>query len=245
MIFYFTGTGNSLSAAKSILNDGERLISIAAAVKSGQFRFEAGKGEPVGFVFPVYWYTLPVTVADFVRKLELKCDGYVYAVITCGGGIGQAGGLLKSELYKRGIELNAVFPLVTADNAVFYYNIAPAAKAKQLLREADGRLKLIIGKIRQNTATEIGGKALAEIFARLYRLSCGTSKFYVSDACVSCGKCAENCPADAIEIRGGRPVWVKPVCVKCASCINRCPVQAIQYGKATEKRNRYVNPNLP
>lgn len=37
MIFYFTGTGNSLYAAKKLLVDGERLINIAEAIKNIEY----------------------------------------------------------------------------------------------------------------------------------------------------------------------------------------------------------------
>ena len=39
MILYFTGTGNSLFAAKRLLADGEELINIADAMKNGKYEF--------------------------------------------------------------------------------------------------------------------------------------------------------------------------------------------------------------
>ena len=40
-----------------------------------------------------------------------------------------------------------------------------------------------------------------------------------------------------------KPVWDKD-CTMCLACINRCPQEAIQYGKSTEKRGRYLHPDL-
>lgn len=57
MIFYFTGTGNSLQVAKNIGNcQGEELISISSLMcKEKEFyEFSLENTEKVGFVFPVY-----------------------------------------------------------------------------------------------------------------------------------------------------------------------------------------------
>ena len=66
----------------------------------------------------------------------------------------------------------------------------------------------------------------------------------MDDTCIACSKCEANCPAGAIRMENGRPVWAKKKCLKCCGCINRCPVAAIQYGKKTAARGRYVNPVL-
>ena len=71
-----------------------------------------------------------------------------------------------------------------------------------------------------------------------------TKPFHADDSCIHCGKCASVCPAGAITMVEGRPVWTKNKCLKCCGCINRCPVSAIQYGKRTASRGRYVNPVL-
>ena len=72
MIFYFTGTGNSLWAAKQLAKDGEKLISIADARKNEEYKYSVHDKENVGFVFPVYCYTLSDVVLDFVSKLSWK-----------------------------------------------------------------------------------------------------------------------------------------------------------------------------
>ena len=108
MIFYFTGTGNSLFAAKTLARDGEEVISVIEAVRSKAFRYALKEGEPLGFVFPVYFYTVSDPVLELVRNLTVENASFVYAVIPCGASIGAAGGFLKSELKKRGLELQRV-----------------------------------------------------------------------------------------------------------------------------------------
>jgi len=246
MIFYFSGTGNSLVAARRLAVRGERLVDMAAARNNREFRYEVKKGEKVGFVFPVYWYTVGDVVMDFVRHLELTGQRYVYAVITCGGGIGFAGGVLSHELKKRGIRLHCVFPLLMPDDSVFYYDIGPEEKIRQRLSDCEVRLgnlweEISCGRIRRR------GFIFAFLgypLRAMYHLAGGTKKFRATNRCVGCGKCAAFCPDHAIELRNGKPVWTKSRCTKCSGCINRCPMQAIEYGRGTEGRLRYHHPEV-
>ena len=51
--------------------------------------------------------------------------------------------------------------------------------------------------------------------------------FKITDACVSCGTCAENCPVEAISEGDGIYVIDADVCVDCGTCVDNCPVEAI------------------
>ncbi len=245
MIFYFTGTGNSLYAAQKLADDGERVISMVDAAHEKQFRYTLEPGEPLGFVFPVYFYTVSDPVLDFVRNLTAENADYVYAVIPCGASIGPAGGFLKSELKKRGLDLQRVDPLVVPDGALIFYDIdAPETLALQLDAAAE-KLEAIKDAVARREPNRITGSAAAgKAGLAAYHLCQSTKKFYADDKCVSCGRCAEICPVGAIRIEGGKPVWIKDKCFKCCACINRCPAHAIQYGSKTAARGRYVNPVL-
>lgn len=242
MIFYFTGTGNSLLAAHRLSSPDESLINMADAVNNEKFLYTVPEKENVGFVFPVYFYSIPDIVYRFCRKLKLKNHGYVYAVITCGGSIGGSGGLLREMLAKRKIKLNNVFELLMPDNAMLFYNIPKGNEVSERLVNAEKHITEIKNKITAHEEKPVKGGATAKIGRTAYRLFRSTKKFYADNSCVGCGLCARNCPDKAIEMKGGKPHWIKDVCTKCTACINRCPSKAIQYGKATIKRNRYVNP---
>lgn len=241
MIFYFTGTGNSLMAAKAVARSGEELINIAEARKQGNCKYELTENERVGFVFPVYCYTVPDAVLDFVRKLEISGFGYCFAIITCGGGIGSTGNYFAKELSAKGITLNYLSPVVMPDNAVFYYDLDPQEKMDTMLAEAEKSLVAIRTELDAETKQSIKPKS-AMLFRGMYHSMNKTKGFYVTDACIHCGICAKNCPDGIIKMSEGKPTWSEKACTKCAACINRCPVSAIQYGKATEKRRRYINP---
>lgn len=239
MIFYFTGTGNSLYAAKKLAAEGEEIINMADR-RNCENSYEL-HGERVGFVFPVYFYSLGDVVYEFVKSLNLTGANYVYAVVTCGASIGGSGALLREKLAERGVELDAVFPLVMTDNAMLYYNISDSKTAEKELAEADNKLAEIKALVRNHESTEFGSSSAAKLGRKTYHAFSSTKKYRVTDKCISCGKCEKNCPDKAIRLINGRPTWINSRCTFCMGCINRCPVSAIEYGKRTVGRNRYEN----
>ncbi len=245
MIFYFTGTGNSLFAAKMLAHDGEEVISMIDAVRGKAFHYTLKEGEKLGFVFPVYFYTVSDPVLELVRNLTVENAGFVYAVIPCGASIGAAGGFLKSELKNRGLELQRVDALVVPDGALIFYDIDSPENMRKTLEAATKELASIKQAIDRREGNVIkGSPTLGKLGLAAYHACMGTKPFHADEKCVGCGKCASICPAGAISMVDGRPAWTKKKCLKCCGCINRCPVKAIQYGKKTIHRGRYVNPVL-
>ena len=242
MIFYFTGTGNSLYAAQKLADGGEEIVSIVEALRSKTFHYTLKEGEKLGFVFPVYFYTVSDPVLELVRHLTVENAG---AVIPCGASIGAAGGFLKSELKKRGLELQRLDALVVPDGALIFYDIDAPEKMEQQLAAATKELASIKQAVDRREGNRItGSPVLGKVGLAAYHACMSTKAFYADEKCVGCGKCASICPSGAIEMVGGRPAWTKSKCLKCCGCINRCPVSAIQYGKKTASRGRYVNPVL-
>ena len=49
--------------------------------------------------------------------------------------------------------------------------------------------------------------------------------FNITDACVKCGSCADQCPVEAIS--EGEIYHIDPdTCIDCGNCANVCPVGA-------------------
>lgn len=251
MIFYFTGTGNSEYTARRIAEKaGIDVISIGESAKAGKHSFYLADDEPLGFVFPIYAWSVPEIVQRFISVLELEnySNQYVFAVFTCGASIGTAYDDLNKGLEDIGIELKYARDLVMPENYIVMFKTEPEERQNKIFAAAEGVIEDIAEAIGAKTeAVVISGKspigAVSRAMNFLFRkYALGTKKFRAKDSCISCGFCEKVCPVSAITMADGKPHWRENKCAKCMACINRCPVQAIEYGKSTKKRQRYTHP---
>ena len=54
--------------------------------------------------------------------------------------------------------------------------------------------------------------------------------YVLSDACVSCGRCAAECPVSAISEGDSQYVIDADTCIDCGTCAATCPTGAISEG---------------
>lgn len=253
MIFYFSGTGNSYAAAKTLADGlGESLTDIAKAIRENAFSYTLEPGEKLGFVFPVYAWAPPQAVTDFIKKIELYFpqDPYTFAVCTCGASAGDAMSVLEASLESNGLSLDSGFSLLMPDNYVAGFDVEPKKEQQEKLLHAKEILQLILRAVtleRKNFFRVKRGKN-ARFLTNVVNLgfrhfATRTKPFYVTKGCIGCGLCETVCTDGCISMAGGRPVWTKDRCNMCLACLNRCPTASIQYGKKTEKRGRYVHPS--
>jgi Formate hydrogenlyase subunit 6/NADH:ubiquinone oxidoreductase 23 kD subunit (chain I) len=50
--------------------------------------------------------------------------------------------------------------------------------------------------------------------------------YKITDECIACGACAEECPVSCITEKDGKYVINADECVECGSCADVCPVDA-------------------
>ena len=252
MIFYFTGTGNSLYAANSITeSQGDRLISIAKEMEKnkGVYDYELGENELLGFVYPVYAWAPPKIVLDFISKLKITGRPYVFSLCTCGDEEGNATKVLRKTLAAKGLPLDSAFGLRMPNNYIIGFDIDSKDVVTEKLETAENKLieiNQIIIQRHKNIDLTIPGSfpaiKTAIVNPMFNRFALNAGKFYADDSCTGCGICERICPLHTIKVNG-KPVWGKN-CTQCLGCINRCPVHAIQIGKGTIPKGRYKHPRL-
>lgn len=251
MIFYFSGTGNSQYVAKRLSEaTGERLISISGCLCSGELTFPE-KGERIGFVFPTYFFGIPVIVREFIEKLNLNGyeDNYVYAITTCGGSCGNLFARLRKVLALRGITLNGGDKVLMPDNYILMFNLLTKEdKQAKMLELAERRIDELVPQITGGGLKSPRGNFIKWLVTAtnypFYKYGRNTKHFYALVDCNGCGICQKVCPGRVIEIKMRLPVWTAERCTQCLACLHHCPKRAIQHKPRTEKRGRYLNPNL-
>lgn len=254
MIFYFSGTGNSLYIAQRIAqHHNEALVSISAAMYTGEeaCEYNLKDQETIGFVFPIHAWGPPTMVLDFIRKLKLNHyrGNYIYAVATCGGNIGNTMKVINGCLKNKTMNLNARFSVVMPNNYILMGNVDSKKREQEKLAAAENTLNSINETIDQRATGEFGlvkgflPWLLTGVINPMFQKNAmKPAKFYVNDHCSGCGICEKVCNCHTIHV-DGKPQWGTN-CSQCLACIHHCPSKAIQYGKGTEKKGRYTHPQV-
>ena len=261
VIYYFSGTGNSMRAAYRIaaaLTDTE-IVSMRCAPSE----VPATDAEVIGFVFPVYGWTMPETAVRFIKGLSLNPGAYIFAISTPAFINGHSFEVLDGILKEKGASLAYGKILHSVGNAVTAYSPMPFSKLR--VPETEKKLKAISADIvGMKTRKYPRASALIRMLYPsmmpkfLSFLHEADKGFVVTDQCVACGTCARVCPCKNIGMEDGKPSF-RHQCNFCMSCVAYCPVKAINYAaspelketqsdflfknaKLTRKRKRYHNP---
>ena len=248
MIFYFSGTGNSKWAAKTLaLETGDTLVSIPEVIKS-DCSFTLKKDEHVGFIFPIHGWRVPNIVKEFLTKLTIKTLGedtshvkhYCFCLVTAGDSIGKAmerfQQQLKSVTVNDALSLKAVCSLIMPESYVGLPGMDVDTKEKELKKKelASKQLKEFSNILKQRPhkdSNQIWGwnqlirGPIPSFFSGpvggfFERFLITDKPFHVdSRRCVKCGICANVCPVG--DIKGGlgfEPEWLHNG--KCLTCFS-------------------------
>ena len=150
-------------------------------------------------------------------------------------------------ILQNGILLDAAYSIRMPDNWTVWFDLSDPEKVAAQNAKADIQIKKVTEQIRKET---LGNHQMPRVpyFMQTFTDAAftsarQTSNLHLEGSCIGCGLCAKICPVNAIEIKDGKPVWVKDHCALCFGCLHHCPKFAIQYGNgATKKHGQYVHP---
>mgnify|MGYP002348062011 FL=1 len=247
-IFYLSATGNSLFVARELakLLDEANLIPINTHTLAKMHDMEG----MIGFVFPVYFCGIPMLLREFIRKLQIKPNTYIFSVATLGGGDFMSHQQIDQVLNEKQAKLSYHASIVMPGNYQLMYNTASQERQLKLFANAGKSVDAIAHDINQQKVTPL--KPRKGLFARLldsyYRKSYANHggkdyNFHSTEACIHCELCADICPVQNIQMKDGKPVW-QGKCQLCLACLHWCPKQAIQYSNKTQKKRRYHHPEV-
>lgn len=242
MLFYFTGTGNSLYAAKQIE---EHPVSIPQVMRSDNLEFTA---DAIGIVCPIYGHEVPNMVRDFLHKAVFHTD-YFYMVLTYGNRHGGAAELAEKLCKACSIQPSYINVLLMVDNWLPAFDMEEQCKID---KQIDRQLSAIIEDIHSRKAwiypvsdtdraahqqfLSVKNSMPADAWQHLIR---------VTDSCVGCGVCESVCPSDSIHIVNGKAVHTPGNCQTCLACVHACPRKAIGLNMPEKNPNaRYRNGHI-
>lgn len=247
IIFYYTGTGNSLWSAR-LLAAGLGDVTLFPMKQADALA--AGDAEAVGFVFPVHMWGIPAPVVQFIEKLSLRPRVYLFALAVNAGQVSRTLLQLRGILAGRGLKLAAGYSIVLPSNYIPWGGPGPAGRQKTRFDSARAKIAEAADGIagRRSGPVEKGPLWQRIVFTAIYKMTFKQvhkmdKDFWSDDECNACGVCVKICPVKNIELKTGRPIW-RHNCEQCLACIQWCPRESIQFGKKTPAYERYHHPEV-
>jgi ferredoxin len=246
IIYCYTGTGNSLAAAQAIAIHLGDTIVVPMSDKE-LTREDAVNAEIIGFVFPVHHWNMPQRVREFVGKVSINTNAYIFAIAACGGIAMNTLNDIEKLIRQKGAKLSYSAIHVNVSSYIIAYERFPNPE-KQVPKShitifaiADNIKKRMVKRAPKSNPLKFLLKfvmsGVVKKFPNMDR------NFVISDQCIGCAVCKKICPAKNIEIEKGKPIFLH-CCEQCVACIQYCPQKAINYKDKTQNRKRYHHPDI-
>ncbi len=251
VIYYYSGSGNSLSVSKQIAQKlGNTDIISIYNLRDDPTVPE--KYSRVGIVTATWFIRPPRIVKEMCEKLILSRKQKVFIIATCGGYDGYVCIDLKAILRPKTDFPIQTFMLPMPPDHIVGFSPLPDWADRIYLRHAEKAATAIAEKIKNDSPTK-NRKGINRKFlnwsSNAFNSRLGVDRdsveggFYTTDACTRCGICEKLCKNGNIKLTEDGVVWGHD-CQQCMACIMWCPNKAIWHPNVTEGRRRYHNPDV-
>ncbi len=252
VIYYYSGSGNSLSVAKQVA----RKLGSTDVISIYNLREDATVPETyrrVGIVTATWFVRPPRIVKEICEKMSIQRKQRVFIIATCGGYDGYVCIDLKAILQPKTNYQVQTFMLPMPPNHIVGFSPFPDWANRLYLRHAESATTRIARQIKSGKLTRnrkgLNRTALNWVSRTFNLRLLGVDRdsveggFYTSDKCTKCGTCEKLCKNGNIHMTENGPVWGHD-CQQCMACIMWCPNGAIKHPNVPDKRRRYQNPNV-
>ena len=236
-ICYFSGTGNTKRTADAWLRalSGEGMSSEAFRIDYGRMP-DLRSFDRIGIFYPIHAFNAPEIVLKFAENLPVFPQEKVFFVVMVSGEPlrlnHSSDQKLRRILRKKNARVESAWHYVMPYNMIFRHTEEQAFRMDQTMQAlVPLHVRAYFTEGRCHELPRLWGMGWIIAVLRIEQwFSHKNGKHYrVTEECVQCGKCVENCPAGNIRLADGK-IHFGEECLLCTRCSFSCPKDAIRIG---------------
>ncbi len=244
-IYYFSGTGNSLSTAQTLQKEipNCELHPIVGCLMKKPVHI---KTQRIGIVFPIHFMNIPRVVREFLNEVIFEDPQYTFVVVTgANPKYGNCLAQVKKLLSQTQVKLNAGFFVPSVAAHFPYFRLSKPKPNAILYKEAKQKALAISKKVNQcEKVFDVEFSLMGYLKQWVTKEKTGNEgAFFVNEGCIRCGYCMQTCPFQNIRLHGKQVQWLGN-CHYCFACLHYCSKSVIEYKKLSAGKARQHHPSV-